>query len=152
MIIIVGGGLIWLIFQGYKAKQQSPEGFGQEPRQETKTLNIPNLLPIQPPANEVVPDSQSATEENNAAIEITADYFHFQPKEIRLKKDQQAELVIRNSGVHTFTIEKLGINQFMNESKEYKISIPANQKEEFEFYCAIPGHYERGMRGKLIIQ
>ena len=73
----------------------------------------------------------------------------FKPATIRLKANVKAKILIKNTGEHTFTIDELGVNkQFSSASGT--ISFTPTKKGTFTLYCAVPGHKENGMVGKVI--
>ena len=74
--------------------------------------------------------------------------FSFSPASLSMAKGTMVTLKIQNSGLHTFTIDALRINQNL-ASGTNTVMFTATQSGTFEYYCAIPGHRERGMVGTL---
>ena len=59
-------------------------------------------------------------------------------------------MVFQNSGVHTFTVDELGVNIPLNGPVVTAEFIP-EKAGQFEYYCAIPGHREGGMFGDMAV-
>ena len=62
-----------------------------------------------------------------------------------------ATLIVKNHdlGVHTFTVDDLGINEAIIGGSEQLISIAASSPGSYGFVCQIPGHEE--MKGTLVV-
>ena len=98
----------------------------------------------------------------------------FEPARIEVHKGEQIRFVLYNDGIenHEFVLATVGENREHaalmkkfpkmehDDPNEKRVS-PFNQDEilwsftkvgEFEFACLIPGHYEAGMHGKVIVK
>lgn len=79
--------------------------------------------------------------------------YAFSPKTITVKQGETVKLnLVSDDSPHTFTIDELGINQQFTYGKDSTITFTADKKGTFQFYCAVPGHKERGMTGTLIVE
>lgn len=78
----------------------------------------------------------------------------FSTKEITVKSGNNVLVIVKNSdsSVHTFTIDELGVNVENPASKTSLAAFKADKAGTFVYYCAIPGHRENGMEGKIVIQ
>lgn len=85
--------------------------------------------------------------------EITLDSgnFFFKPSKITLKKDETVRIKVTNDGLHTFTIDELFVNQSLRGS-EVTFDFTPEKAGTFTYYCAIPGHRERGQFGTLVVE
>jgi len=86
---------------------------------------------------------------NLQAIDIA-----FVPTELHIQANTDAQIIFTNTGVlpHNFTIDELGIKTSdlaSGASETVTINAPAGT---YQFYCAIPGHKDAGMIGKLIVE
>jgi plastocyanin len=64
-------------------------------------------------------------------------------------------ITIVNTGAspHNFTIEALGISVDLPAGETLSVPIPpGTQPGDYEFFCAVPGHADLGMRGTLTVQ
>lgn len=89
--------------------------------------------------------AQSGTEANELGITPN-------PLEIPLGKN--VELTVRNEGgaPHTFTIHGYGLNSGRLQAGESKtFSFHAERAGTFEIMCDEPGHYDAGMKAKLVV-
>lgn len=86
-------------------------------------------------------------------IAITASYPKFQPNQIEAAKEKATRLDLTSSDVsHTFTVDDLGINISIPAGKSVSQDITAARSGAFAFYCAVPGHRQAGMEGKLTVK
>ena len=81
------------------------------------------------------------------------DALVFQPAEITIPANTDVTIHAVNSGVlpHTFTIKDVADTGEVagGGSADVKVNLPPG---EYEYHCAIPGHAEAGMVGKLIVK
>lgn len=85
------------------------------------------------------------------AIAMRAGNFFFSPKTLTVSVGEEVVLDIRSTGTHTFTIDELGVNVRFGTGKA-TVRFTPDRPGQFEYYCAIPGHRERGMIGTLIVE
>ncbi len=91
--------------------------------------------------------------EDKGIVEMTAFSMGFDPAVIRIKDGEYFDIDISNVDiVHSFDLDELGIhvNLGIGESKVIRVNVL--EKGEYEYYCAIPGHREAGMKGILIVE
>jgi uncharacterized cupredoxin-like copper-binding protein/mono/diheme cytochrome c family protein len=108
------------------------------------------------PANESQgpPPTEGAPPASQAPIEVDMVDIAFAPAEITIpaNTDVTINLVNKGSAVHTFDVDELNVH-----SGEYAggqtgtVTINA-APGEYEYYCAVPGHKQAGMVGKLIVK
>ena len=77
----------------------------------------------------------------------------FEPSEIIIPADTDVTITAVNAGSlpHTFTITDVADTGEVasGESAEVTVNLPAG---EYDFLCAVPGHADGGMTGKLIVE
>ena len=70
-----------------------------------------------------------------------------------MKEGDYFDLNLSNVDItHSFDLDEMGIHVGLQGGETKKIRINSLEKGTYEFYCAIPGHKEAGMRGELIIE
>lgn len=75
----------------------------------------------------------------------------FNPRALKLTKDESVKITFQNFGTHTFTIDELGVDIPLLGTSE-TIEFTPNKAGSFEYYCAVPGHREGGMFGLLEVE
>lgn len=149
LIVVIGGYL--LSKGGYQApettqpQQQQPELGVPAPGQEStgEMIVSPNGTEEPLPSEESTPSVKE--------ISIVSSNFFFNPQSLTLTKDQPVKITFSNSGTHTFTIDELSVNASLRGSSAMVEFVPT-QLGNFEYYCAVSGHRERGMFGALKIE
>lgn len=94
---------------------------------------------------------EEATSVEPVTIAVTARNYIFSPSVIRVKKGQEVTLSFQNTGKHTFTVKGLGVDKLLNVVSS-SLTFTAQKSGEFELICSVPGHKERGMKGKVIVE
>ena len=107
-------------------------------------------------------------------IELTmTDQMRFDPPEIRVRRNETVRLVVVNTGgvKHEIQLgdrrsilahlEEMRRHPEMEHDDDHAKTVPAGQREEivwqftqlgnFIYGCLIPGHYEQGMHGRIIV-
>lgn len=88
----------------------------------------------------------------NGVIEMTASAFGFKPDQIAMEVGEQVTLKVTSSDTrHTFTIKDLGIDLEIPPDKTVTVDLTGTRKGTYTFYCAVPGHREKGMEGSLFV-
>jgi len=82
---------------------------------------------------------------------LTSKDFSFSPDVLTVPAGKMADVCIMNSGLHTFTVDELGIHQRLAPGMN-TVMFTVSEPGTFEYYCAIPGHRERGMVGTLEVR
>jgi plastocyanin len=113
----------------------------------------PANAPASPTAAGSPTAAPSGTPTGNT-VEVDMVDIAFQPTEITIPANTDVAVTLVNKGAsqHTFNIDALKVatgNVDPGATKTVTINAPAG---EYEYYCAIPGHKEAGMVGKLIVK
>lgn len=85
------------------------------------------------------------------SITVRAGNFFFSPRELTAQVGEEVVLDMRVTGVHTFTIDELGVNVRLRQGTD-SVRFTPDRPGQFEYYCAVPGHRERGMLGALTVE
>ncbi len=81
-------------------------------------------------------------------INMVSGNFFFSPNNMKLVKGEKVKINFQNTGIHTFTIDELGVNVRLT-GRSGQVEFTPNKAGKFRYYCAIPGHAEAGMIGGL---
>lgn len=95
------------------------------------------------------------SDRDSVKITITAKEFKFEPNVITVKRGQQINLLFKNMGVitHNLTIDGLKLNTETIQSGETdELHFTVDKQGEYAFKCAVPGHMQAGMTGKIIVE
>jgi plastocyanin len=86
------------------------------------------------------------------AIEVELNDDNFNPKFITIPNGTTTTLILKNKGVkvHTFTVEKLGIDAEVQAGQEKTITVKPNQPGTYELVCRY--HFREGMVGSVIVK
>lgn len=89
----------------------------------------------------------------NGFIEVTLSAFEFRPDRIAMEVGQQVSLKVANTDTtrHTFTVKSLSIDVEILPGKSATIDLTGTREGTYTFYCAVPGHREKGMGGTLFV-
>ena len=84
--------------------------------------------------------------------------FSFNPDEITVVKGEEVTIIFKNVGriAHNFGIEEFGVRTqtilpFRKFGKTDRITFTPTKTGTFLFWCAVAGHRDAGMKGKLIV-
>lgn len=89
--------------------------------------------------------------QTGVTIDMEADDFYFDPDEIEVESGQTLTINFPEvNGTHTFTLDEFDVNERLTGTGE-TVSFTPNKAGTYTYYCAIPGHRERGMTGTLVV-
>jgi len=139
LIVIISG---YILFQG-KESQPQPESPSNLPA----GISAPEegTSPSSPKEAVSAPPSSGVQE-----ISMESGNLFFSPGKLTLTKGQPVKITFQNSGLHTFTIDELGVNVALTGNSGVVEFVPT-KTGVFEYYCAVPGHREGGMLGSLTV-
>lgn len=86
------------------------------------------------------------------AIEVKLYDDAFNPKVITIPTGRTTTLILKNEGKkeHTFTVEKLSIDEEVQPGKEKTITVNPKNTGTYELICRY--HFQEGMVGKVIVK
>lgn len=120
--------------------------------------DIPSV-PWQPPtAADVVAPAPLPTPAPSAigprVIRIIAKQWEWQPREIRIRKDERVALEITSADVpHGINIPEFNINRALAPGRTERVEFTATKVGRFDFVCSVfCGQGHRDMRGLLIVE
>ena len=141
VLALVGG--YFLLYGGSKTPQEPGAG---------TQSGVPAPGQESVPERIVSPDgSKDETEPSATTINVVSGNLFFDPESLTFTKDQPVRITFSNTGVHTFTVDALGINEPIRGNSA-TIEFTPTQSGTFEFYCAVPGHRGAGMFGSLTVE
>lgn len=110
----------------------------------------------QPITNNVpVPDSVAIDEMvvNSNTIDIEAGSFYYKPSTLTLKKGEKVTLKFKAVDMmHDFNIDELGLKIPVTKSgNEVTVEFTPEKVGEFEYYCSVANHRQKGQIGKLTV-
>lgn len=86
-------------------------------------------------------------------VEVVATDFAYEPSTIAVKAGQPVNIRLVNKGaaIHDLVIPALGFHLDAGPGRSQIGGLRVAQPGEYEFYCSVPGHRERGMAGRLVV-
>ena len=87
-------------------------------------------------------------------IRIVAKEFAFEPASIHLHEGEAVNIVLVNEGAleHEFELEAFGFHLHTQPGQTATGGFVPDQTGTFEFGCFVPGHYDAGMAGELLVE
>ena len=87
------------------------------------------------------------------SFQVLASNFKFEPSEIKVEVGDLVRIEFYSTqGFHNFVIDNLNVkSQEIETGFVDFIEFKADKKGEFQYYCSVGDHKERGMVGKLIV-
>jgi cytochrome c oxidase subunit 2 len=144
IVAIVGVG-VWL--------SQKPKAASV--MQDTTMQHETTTQPTDAPKDAAVEGSSSAQSESNVQIvAVEAGSFYFKPNEIHVKKGQKVKIVMTSKDMmHNFVVDELNIKLPITKGGETSsVEFTADKVGEFEYYCGVGSHRQRGQVGKLFVE
>jgi len=87
-------------------------------------------------------------------IAVSGSEFKYEPATISARVGQQVTVTYTNVGQypHDFVIDELNVrSQTIKPGETATFSFVSNKSGSFSFYCSLPNHLERGMRGTITV-
>ena len=128
----------------------------------TTTLNTNNSSLAQPLGQEVkpAPPVSKSDQHDVAAVQedihkkqlrIDSGNFFYKPNKIELTVGDELTITFVNSGIHTFTIDELGIDKSLLNEQE-TLTFTVQKAGTFRFYCTVGSHAQHGQVGELVVK
>ena len=89
------------------------------------------------------------------AITVEGTEFSFHPSEITVMKGEQVTIIFKHVGkiAHNLVIGEFGVRtDTILRGKKDALTFTPTKTGTFPFWCAVPGHRDAGMEGKLIVK
>ena len=107
-----------------------------------------------PPSQPGAQPTQAPAGGQAGPVDVSLEDIKFNPTEITIPANTDVTINLVNKGVtaHSFDIDNLNVHSGevqAGATATVTINAPPG---EYEYYCAVPGHKEAGMIGKLIVQ
>lgn len=129
-----------------------------ETTEEPETTETPEAEPGDDEAAEATDAGMEfpTIDEETGAKVFTVDSFSFgyTPSVIRVSEGDTVTINLTNSGgLHDWVVDEFdAATARIGEGDVTTVTFVADQKGEFEFYCSVGNHRERGMVGTLIVE
>ncbi|WP_408960541.1 cupredoxin domain-containing protein [Natrinema sp. 74] len=114
--------------------------------------------PFDPPQRITQPDEETrspTTQEEVPGILIEGSEFFFDPHTIRATPGEKVVITFRNVGsiAHNFVIGDLGVRTpTIQPGQTATVRFTPEQPDVYGFWCAVPGHQDAGMQGRLVVE
>jgi len=97
--------------------------------------------------------TEIATIDTSEIITVEGGMFYYKPNEIRVKKGALVKITFTNKeGFHDFVLDEFNVKTKQIKAGDSEtIEFTPNEIGEFEFYCSVADHRQKGMVGKLIV-
>ncbi|HZD24829.1 MAG TPA: cupredoxin domain-containing protein [Alphaproteobacteria bacterium] len=98
--------------------------------------------------------TQVAAVPSSGKVTVVAREFKFEPDAIDVKQGQHVTILFRNEGKlsHNLAIPELGLHtDTIQGGKQETLDFVAKKTGTYAFWCAVPGHKQAGMRGKVVV-
>ncbi|MEK7513257.1 MAG: cupredoxin domain-containing protein [Patescibacteria group bacterium] len=95
--------------------------------------------------------SPVAVPANFTVIKMAGENFRFSPDTITVKKGQPIRITLTSVDMpHNFVVDELGVKgEIFQPGQTGNTDFTPDKIGEFEFYCAVGQHRQKGMVGKL---
>jgi nitrosocyanin len=92
--------------------------------------------------------------EASVNVTVTGANYSFEPKEIKVKKDDVVKITFKNiEGFHDLRIDEYAVKTQVIKANEVEtVQFTADKTGTFEYYCSVGQHRANGMFGKLIVE
>ncbi|MFA6171801.1 MAG: cupredoxin domain-containing protein [Patescibacteria group bacterium] len=111
--------------------------------------------PTNDAANNPPSNSTDNTGGNVQKVTVSGTDFRFSPSEIRVKNGQQVKITFTNNGQfpHDWKVDEFSaVTPTAQPGETTEVTFTPNQTGTFQYYCAVPGHKDRGMVGNFIVE
>jgi len=105
--------------------------------------------PVQPQTNPEKSMTSTAVKEFN----VNGKNFSFDPSQITVKKGDKVKITFKDEdGFHNLVISGYNVEtKKINTGQEQTVEFIADKTGQFEYYCSVTGHREKGMKGTLTV-
>lgn len=103
------------------------------------------------------PENNNQNNNTQSVKEFTIDgyEFKFEPANIKVKKGDKVKITFKNEGQygHNLVIQDLNVKTSVIKNEESEtIEFKVSEAGTYEIICSLPGHKDRGMVGKLVVE
>ena len=87
-------------------------------------------------------------------VRVVAKEWGFEPASLHLHKGEAVNIVLVNEGTieHEIELEAFDFHIHAQPGETVTAGFVPDETGEFEFACFVPGHYEAGMVGEVIVE
>lgn len=144
IVAVLGIGGWFMFSQNSSQSTQTPQTSESMDKQESSTI----------PTESNEATTGSTMTDASSAIAIEGGAFYFKPNEIRVKKGEKVTITFTNAeGFHDFVIDEFNVRtKQLSGGQSETIEFTPDKAGEFEFYCSVGEHRQKGMVGTLIVE
>ncbi|MGH9010989.1 MAG: cupredoxin domain-containing protein [Acidimicrobiia bacterium] len=86
-------------------------------------------------------------------ITVLGKEFSYDPAKLTLKAGQGSTIVLKNTGSieHDITVDDAGFKLTVPGNNTREKSLKVGKPGTYQFYCAVSGHKDAGMKGELTV-
>lgn len=144
IVVLLAGG-VW-----YYSRQT---GYQPVSPTEKEATEVSQPTPTASPSPEEKKMESTESMSPQEEIKVDLSNFRFNPPTTRIKAGQAYKLTLANKGVaHTYTVDALKLNWRLAAGETKTFDLMVDKKGTYAVYCAVPGHVELGMVGKLVVE
>lgn len=87
-------------------------------------------------------------------IRVVANEFAFEPASLHLHEGEAVNIVFINEGAveHEMELEAFDFHAHAEPGETVTVGFVPDKSGSFEFGCFVPGHYDAGMSGQLVVE
>lgn len=95
----------------------------------------------------------TANEDGVVEIEFSNDGYQFLPTRVQVPQGSTVRVTYTSDGRHDWILEGYEVGtEVLSTGESETIEFVADEAGEFEFYCSVMNHRERGMYGSFVVQ
>lgn len=155
IVLVVGAGIFFIRSNSQTTaidKPNTPQSSETEPAEEHSEPIMQNNQFKMEGQNSI--DTTKQTQNPDVVVQINAENFSFDKKEIRVKQGQIVKIVLTSTeGFHDWVVDEFSAaTEEINTGQTTEVIFTADKKGIFEYYCSVGSHRQFGMVGNLIVE
>lgn len=110
---------------------------------------------VELPKPEETPTPTETPTPAEGAITVEGSEYAFEPHRILVQTGQEVTITFRNVGTiaHNFVIGGLGVRTpTIQPGRSATVTFTPEDADVYGFWCAVPGHQDAGMQGRLVVE
>ena len=153
IIIIVLIAIIGGIFIYKNSKSTESSSLPPVTTDDTTKVTLPGMPILPPPPTDentpVSPTTQSTVKE----FTVIGKNYSFSPAKITVKKGDTVKITFKDDdGFHDLKIDGYNVaTQRVNTGGESMVRFVADKAGQFEYYCSVDSHRDKGMKGIFMV-
>lgn len=118
-------------------------------------LRIPEPGPAGTPTGTPGTATETPATPTQGVITVRGSEFLFDPHRVVVRAGQEVTITFENVGTiaHNFVIGGLGVRTpTIQPGESASVTFTPEQPDVYGFWCAVPGHQDEGMQGRLVVE